>query len=288
MTEFLRFFEDMPTWQKAVWVLLCLSASWAIEARKPLFRLGYNKWRHARSNLVLLAIALSINTVFTVAAIGVFAWVNQHEMGLLHWVALPVWLELLLALLFLDLIAQYVAHLLLHKVDWMWRFHMVHHSDVNVDATTGARVHPIDYCVREVFALLAIVVVGVPFAFYIVYRLSTIFFAFITHANIEVPLWLDRPLCYVFVTPNLHKFHHHYALPWTDTNYGNIFSIWDRLFRTLVYADLTRIRYGLNTLPDHEDENLLFLLKLPFDRAAWGFKRGTPLERPGAETESAH
>ena len=82
-----------------------------------------------------------------------------------------------------------------------------------------------------------------------------------------MPPWFDRTLSYVFVTPNLHKFHHHFELPWTDTNYGNILSIWDRVFGTLVYGDVTKVRYGLNALADDKHENLLYQLKLPFARA---------------------
>lgn len=265
MTELLRFFENMPTWQKAGWILVCLSASWALEDAKPLVRLGYDKWRHARTNFVLLFTTLAINTAFTVASVGVFAWISANQVGLLYLLELPVWVRLVVAFLLLDLVGQYLVHFLLHKVGWMWKFHMVHHSDVNVDATTGTRHHPRDYVMREAFALVTIVVVGVPFAFYMLYRIATAFFTYATHANIAVPDWLDRPLSFVFVTPNLHKFHHHFELPWTDTNYGNILSIWDRVFGTLVYADVTKVRYGLNVLPDEEHENLSYQLKVPFD-----------------------
>jgi len=89
-------------------------------------------------------------------------------------------------------------------------------------------------------------------------------FTYLTHANVGVPEALDRPLSWVFVTPNLHKFHHHFELPWTDRNYGNMFSVWDRMLGTLVYDDVSSIRYGLNRLPDGKDEDLLYQLKLPF------------------------
>ena len=159
----------MPAWQKGVWILICLSASWFLEDAKPLFRLAYDKWSHARVNLVLLGTTLAINTVFTVASVGVFVWIAENRVGLLHLVELPIWAELLLAFLLLDLVAQYVVHFLLHRVGWMWRFHMVHHSDVNVDATTGTRHHPVDYVMREAFALVTIVALG---ALRLLYRLS--------------------------------------------------------------------------------------------------------------------
>ena len=142
---------------------------------------------------------------------------------------------------------------------------MVHHSDTQVDATTGTRHHPGDYLMREVFALGTIVLLGAPMAFYMVYRIASVFFAYFTHANISMPDGLDKALHYVIVTPNMHKFHHHFERPWTDTNYGNIFSIWDRIFGTLVYEKPTDVRYGLDVLDDLTDENLLYQLKIPFD-----------------------
>src|SRR5690606_6054802 len=81
----------------------------------------------------------------------------------------PVWLKLLLSIMVLDLIAQYFVHYLLHKVKWMWRLHTVHHSDKNVDVTTGTRHHPFDFIIRETFALIAVVIMGMPIAFYLFY-----------------------------------------------------------------------------------------------------------------------
>ena len=266
MTTFLQFFEHMPTWQKATWILFCLSASWSVESVRPLVRFGYRRWFHARTNFVFLVTTLAINTAFTAASVGVFAWVGARRIGLLHLLDLPVWLELVIALLLFDLVAQYGVHVLLHKVPLMWKFHMVHHSDVKVDVTTGTRHHPGDYLFREAFALVTIIAVGAPLPYYLVYRMATVFFTYFTHANVAMPAWLDRPLSLALVTPNLHKFHHHFEAPWTDSNYGNMFSLWDRLFGTLVYDDVRRVRYGLNVLPDAEDENLAYQMALPFNR----------------------
>ena len=88
---------------------------------------------------------------------------------------LPIWVELLIAVMALDFTAQYFVHYLLHKVPFMWRFHMVHHSDTTVDATSATRHHPGDYLMREVFALLVIIIFGIPFTYYIFYRMLTVF-----------------------------------------------------------------------------------------------------------------
>ncbi len=267
MEAVLTFFEQMPNWQKLLWVVACLMFSWILEGNIPLFQLRYRKWRHAAVNLVFLGTSFIINLVFGVVTLWVFLWTQQHHFGLLYLIELPVWAELMIALLIFDFMAQYLVHYLLHKVKWMWKFHMIHHSDTKVDATTGTRHHPGDYLLREVFAVATIVITGAPIAYYLIYRFVTIFFAYFTHANINVPVWLDKPLSWLFVTPNMHKFHHHFERPWTDTNFGNIFSIWDRLFGTFVYDDPRKIRYGLDVLPDEKDEDVAYQFKVPFDKS---------------------
>ncbi len=265
MEAFLNFFEVMPAWQKLAWVLGCLSFNWLLEGAAPLFKFRYRKWRHAGVNLVFLATSLTINLIFGLLTVGVFSWVGSNQIGLLHYITLPVWAELLIAVLILDLIGQYFVHYLLHKFKWMWKFHMIHHSDTKVDATTGTRHHPGDYVLREVFALFAIVVAGAPLAFYVIYRVVTIFFTYLTHANITVPHWLDKTLSLVFISPNMHKFHHHFERPWTDSNFGNMFSFWDRIFGTMVYDDPKKINYGLDVLDPELDENVGYQFKIPFD-----------------------
>ena len=266
MENFLAFFETMPAWQKLAWVFACLSVSWVLEGAVPLVTLNYKKWKHAGVNLIFLSTSLVINLLFTFATAGVFIWGAQYEFGLLYWLDLPVWAELILAVMLLDLVAQYVAHYLLHKVKWMWKFHLVHHSDTKVDATTGTRHHPGDYVIREVFALFGVIVFGIPLAFYLFYRIATILFTYLTHANITVPAWLDKPLSLLFITPNMHKFHHHFERPWTDSNYGNIFSLWDRMFGTFVYDDPRKVRYGVDVLSDDLDENVGYQFRVHFDK----------------------
>ncbi len=267
MTDVFTFFETMPNSYKLIWILACLSVSWLLEFGTPLFHLQYNKLKHIGTNLVFLSTSVVINAVFGLATAGIFLWLSDANFGVLNWIDLNIWVELLLAILALDLFAQYVAHVLLHKVRWMWKFHLVHHSDTEVDATTGTRHHPGDYMIRELFALGAIILFGVPFAFYIIYRFCTIFFTYFSHANIKIPSWLDKTLSLVFISPNMHKFHHHFERPWTDTNFGNIFSLWDRAFGTFVYADTNDIVYGVDVLDPSTSTDIVYQFKLPFDKS---------------------
>lgn len=265
METFLSFFENMPAWQKLSWIIVCISANWLVELGIPLMSFNYKKWRHAGVNLVFLSIDMLLNVLIGIATLGLFAWMATNQFGLLYRIDLPLWAELLIAIAALDFMAQYLVHFLLHKVKFMWRFHMVHHSDTHVDATTATRHHPIDYLFREVFAFVTVLALGIPLAFYVFYRMLTLFFGYFTHANIALPMWLDKVLNVVFVTPNMHKFHHHHELPWTDSNYGNILSIWDRMFGTLTYEDPKDVHYGLDLLDHNRDEDILYQLKVPFD-----------------------
>jgi len=266
MDSFLNFFETMPSWQKLAWIFICISANWIVELIIPLVKFNYKKWKHAGINMVFLAMDLSINLLFGVLSLGLFIWLNANEFGLLYLIDLPIWAELLIAVLALDFSAQYLVHYLLHKIPFMWRFHMVHHSDTTVDATSATRHHPGDYLMREVFALLVIVLFGIPLAYYLFYRMVTVFFAYFTHANFYMPKTIDKILSLVFVTPNMHKFHHHFEMPWTDTNFGNIFSFWDRIFGTLTYDDPKKVTFGLDLLDSTKDQDILYQLNIPFNK----------------------
>jgi sterol desaturase/sphingolipid hydroxylase (fatty acid hydroxylase superfamily) len=238
-----------------------------LEAVVPLFHHEYRKLRHDGVNLVFFSFELVINVAVGLATVGVFFWISESNVGLLNMVDLPLLAELLIAVMALDFFAQYVIHYLLHRVKWMWKLHMVHHSDTKVDATTGTRHHPGDYLIREVSAILTVIVFGIPVSFYVFYRMCTVFFTYATHANISMPNWLDKSLSYIFVTPYVHKFHHHFERPWTDTNFGNIFSIWDRIFGTFVYDDPKKIKYGLDVTDPEMDESIKYQLGLPMNKS---------------------
>jgi sterol desaturase/sphingolipid hydroxylase (fatty acid hydroxylase superfamily) len=177
-----------------------------------------------------------------------------------------VWVEILLAIMILDFTSQYVVHVLLHKIPFMWRFHTVHHSDTHVDVTSGTRHHPIDFVFRETFCInwrhnswLTCL---------LLFNLSnlTVLFTYFSHVDIQLPLWLDKAISYVFISPNTHKFRHHHVMPWTDTNLGNIFSFWNRIFGTFIYKNTEDILYGVDILDAKKSEDILYQLKAPFKR----------------------
>ncbi len=266
MQSFLDFFEFMPIWQKLIWIFSVLTLFWILEGYYAFAKASYDKWKHARTNGMFLGLVMLINVIFGLATAGVFIWLESSQFGLLYLFEAPVWVEILLSLLVLDLIAQYGVHYLLHHVKWMWRLHLIHHSDTHLDATSGTRHHPLDFIIRELFALGAVVIMGMPISYYLFYRIVTVAFTYWTHANIKIPSRLDKALSWVIVTPTMHKFHHHHELPWTDTNYGNMFSIWDRMFGTFLYDDPEKIVYGLDLVDNERSDDMKYQLGLPFDK----------------------
>ena len=257
---------SLTTAGKLGWLVLVMGIFWIAEGYYAFVRLKYRKWRHARTNLALLAFVIVINAGFGIATAGLFSWLEDSRFGLLNLFEAPLWVELLLSIVALDLIAQYGAHYALHKVPFMWRLHIVHHSDTHVDVTTGTRHHPLDFLFRESAALLAVVLLGMPLAFYLLYRLITVFFTYWTHANVRLPAKLDRALGLVFVTPHMHKVHHHHTLPHTDTNFGNMLSIWDRLFGTYAEIMEDQLIYGVDVVDHQRGDDLRYQLGVPWNK----------------------
>src|SRR5437762_13885607 len=147
----------------------------------------------------------------------------------------------------------------------LWRFHVIHHSDNNVDVTTGLRHHPVESVLRGVFFLAGVVVAGAPMYAVMIFQTLLVLATQFTHANIQLPRWLDKPLSYVLVSPNMHKVHHHWKQPYTDSNYGAVFSIWDRLLGTFKNLETKYIHYGLDRYyPNEKDEDFVMLMKHPF------------------------
>ncbi|MBN2867644.1 MAG: sterol desaturase family protein, partial [Flavobacteriaceae bacterium] len=195
-------------------------------------------------------------------------WVKENNFGIINWLPeMPLWLYALLGVLLLDFFGAYLAHYVEHKVKPLWMVHLVHHSDHNVDTTTANRHHPIESIIRFVFTLVGVFIVGTPIAIVFLYQSLSLVATQFTHANIKMSKRVDKLLSYILISPDMHKIHHHYKLPYTDSNYGNIFSVWDRLFGTYMYMDREDIVYGVDTFPNEEENgSLKHLLKQPFHK----------------------
>jgi sterol desaturase/sphingolipid hydroxylase (fatty acid hydroxylase superfamily) len=265
MEPFMQFWENIHSWQRMAILLGGMVFFWLLEGYYPLVTFSFKRYKHAGINLVFLLTTVILNLLLGTVTIAVCQYVTGHHIGLLNWLGFPLWANILLGLFFMDFFGQYAPHYAMHKIKWMWKFHMIHHSDTKVDVTTGTRHHPGEWVFRETTTILGVLVLGLPIGMYFLYRSVAAIFTHFNHANIRVPLWLDKPISWVLVSPNMHKVHHHYKRPYTDTNYANIFSLWDRIFGTFAYEDPRKLQYGLDVLDGRTDENLRYQLRLPFD-----------------------
>lgn len=266
MEQFYAYWENISSSHRLIILMGGMVFFWILEGYYALFRFQNNRYKHAGINLVFLLTTVILNLIFGLITIKFCSWVTENNFGLLNWLSLPLLAKIILGLFFMDFFGQYAPHWLMHKVPWMWKFHIIHHSDTKVDVTTGTRHHPGEWLFREGFTIIGILLIGIPIGIYFLYRSVSAIFTHFNHANIKVPDWLDRPISWIFVSPNMHKAHHHFQKPLTDTNYSNIFSLWDRLFGTFAYVDPSTLRYGLDILEDSTDEDLKYQFGLPFKK----------------------
>lgn len=266
MEKFMLYWEHIHSLDRILILMVGMVFFWIIEGYYPLFTFSFKRYKHAGVNLVFLSTTLVLNVIFGLVTVKVCDWVMRNHIGLLNWVILPLWLKIIVSLFFMDFFGQYAPHYTMHKIKWMWKFHMIHHSDTKVDVTTGTRHHPGEWLFRETSTIIGILVIGLPVGLYFLYRSVAAIFTHFNHANMRVPLWLDKPISWILVSPNMHKVHHHYRRPHTDSNYGNIFSLWDRILGSFKYDDPNNLRYGLDVLEDTKDEDLSYQFKLPFNK----------------------
>lgn len=262
------YFATIPTLHRSIILVGGIGFFWMIEYIIPLFKHNYDKTRHAGFNIFFTLTTVLVN--FTLAFILVKAsdWAVASHFGILAWLPeMPLWVYGLLGLMLLDLVGAYFIHWLEHQVKWMWMFHIVHHSDLHVDTTTANRHHPGESVFRLVFTVIAVLLVGAPMWLVFMYQSLSVVLSQFNHANIRMPKSLDKALSWVIVTPDMHHTHHHYTVPYTDSNYGNIFSVWDRLFGTFRYLERDKLVYGVDTVMNpEENQKLGSMLKIPFEK----------------------
>jgi len=224
MDSLVAYFSTIPSSHRALILAGGIAFFWVWESAFPLFRFEYRKWPHALVNFFFTATTIVVNFVLAFVLLQASAWVVGRGIGVLAWMpALPLAVQALVGLLLLDLIGAWLAHYVEHKTPLLWRLHLIHHSDTHIDTTTANRHHPGESVVRFVFTLLAVVVVGAPMWLVFLYQSLSVVLSQFNHANIALPPALDRALAWVIVSPDMHKVHHHYVLPYTGSNYGNVF-----------------------------------------------------------------
>ncbi len=236
--------------------------------RRPLEHSKSHRWFTNISIVAFNSLVIRLMGLFVIPLIAVSTafWTEANSWGLLHLVDLPIWLEILIAVVLLDL-AIYGQHVASHKFSMLWLFHRMHHADVDFDVTTGARFHPVEIALSMLYKIVLVLILGPSPEAVVIFEVLLNGTAMFNHANFKLPLAVDRVVRQVFVTPDMHRVHHSIILRETDSNYGFSLSIWDRIFST--YNDQPEKGHDDMTigLPDYQSENptgIVWSLKLPF------------------------
>src|SRR5262249_22756392 len=256
-----------------------------IETAAPLFTA--KMWTRGRrtANLSLTVVVFLLNWVLTSLAAIVALGLSIQSGGFLG--GLPLAAQLVAGIVVLDFSTGYLAHRIMHMWPAMWRFHQVHHSDDFVDVTTTYRTHPVETVWRFLFAIVPVWILGVPPAAVVIQRLLQATNGVIEHANIRLWAPVDRVLSLFWVTPNVHKIHHSRQLSETNSNYGNLLTVYDRLLGTYTPAERVRsVIYGLDDADPVRSTSFAGLLSMPFRKAAPATRDSIPRAAVSARAAS--
>jgi len=267
MTQFQLFFIENEVMLRLSSFVILLLIFMVLQLLRPRRLPERGSWYRQVNNILLLVINIVVvRLLVPLALFDVAVYASENNIGLFNLVEIPLLIKVVLTLIIFDLLI-YVQHVMSHKVNFLWRIHRVHHIDREVDVTTGIRFHPFEIVLSVFYKMLAVILFG-PVAFAIIlYEILLNAAALFTHSNILINSKLDNYLRMVIVTPDMHRIHHSVIRDETDSNYGNMLSIWDKLFKT--YRLLPKAGYddmviGLNEFRAPASGQLLQLLKTPF------------------------
>jgi sterol desaturase/sphingolipid hydroxylase (fatty acid hydroxylase superfamily) len=268
-------------------VLSALAVASVVEIVVPLRQQSRRSNGRLATNLWLLGITLTLGMGLNFTLALGAEYVRQSGDGLLQRAGVGAATSFVLALIALDA-ATYLVHRLMHKVPLLWRVHLVHHIDAAVDATTAFRQHPIEGVLRFSFLAAMAWVLGAPPAAIALYRLLGALNSVLEHANIRVPRALDRLLVWLWVTPDMHKVHHSRDRSETDSNYANLFSFFDRWFRTFTPSSRGPfVHYGIRGYDTPATQSIGAVLLLPFRSPALD-SRSSPALRSANSAGASH
>ena len=210
--------------------VFAVMAAWEILAPRRRQKLGRGTRWPSNIGIVVLDTVL-VRLVFPTTAVGLTLLAETRGWGLFRVLDLPAWANVLLAVAALDLVI-YLQHVLFHAVPVLWRLHRMHHADLEIDVTTGARFHPIEILLSMGLKLGVVAALGAPAVAVLAFELLLNATSMFNHSNVRMPGWLDRCLRWIVVTPDMHRVHHSIVVRETNSNFGFNLPWWDRLFGT--------------------------------------------------------
>jgi sterol desaturase/sphingolipid hydroxylase (fatty acid hydroxylase superfamily) len=267
MASLRAFFSDHEDITQLILYAVVITSLWFAEMMVSMNGLK-QKWKHTAVNSLFIFTALPIQLTLTGFIILISIWANAHHWGLINYIPYHqnVWVYYISLFVLLDF-CEYVYHVTMHKFDTLWKFHLVHHSDLEVDVSTTVREHPGETCIRTCFLMLWTFLLGPVVGVLILRQTFQTISNVSAHTEFRLSKRTNKIVGFLFITPNLHHVHHHYQLPYTDCNYGDVLSIWDRLFGTFSELDREETVFGIDT---HMDQNIngkfLNVIKVPFQK----------------------
>ena len=222
------------------------------------------RWIH---NLALtLFNSLVLQLVFAGTVVTTAVYVTTHRLGVLNLVTFPAWVKLVITVAVMDFML-YIWHLLNHEVPFFWRFHRVHHSDLNMDVSTATRFHIGELAVSAVIKISLVFLLGASTVGVVIFESALVLCAQFQHSSLKVPEWFENIFWILFVPPSMHRIHHSVVIKERNTNYGTIFSTWDRWLGTLLKdVDQDKIRIGVGAYRKPDQLTFPHLLAMPATR----------------------
>jgi sterol desaturase/sphingolipid hydroxylase (fatty acid hydroxylase superfamily) len=287
--------RELPTWLNGILILGTALTLLYFEKRRPLRKARQEKIRRNVRNTSMSGMtAVTVGTTEKPLAMGLMKLAERWDFGLLRLVRLPVWLELLFSVLLLDY-TLFVWHYLTHKVPVLWRLHQAHHVDLDLDASTALRFHPVEMLFSAPWRGAQVFFLGISPLGLSVWQTMTLLAILFHHSNVRLPFPLERRLCRVVVTPRMHGIHHSIVREETDSNWSTIFSWPDYVHGTLqLNVPQDEVTIGVPGFQDPEELTIAGILELPWtaDRPSWRFAGNGRPERdreklPGPRLELA-
>ena len=242
-----------------------------VAPKRELTQAKFKRWFN---NIALVVCStVVVRVLVPTAAIGVAYFVEQEHIGLINHFDMPLWLKVLVALIILD-ITIYFQHVIFHVLPILWRFHRVHHSDLDIDITTGVRFHPVEILISIVIKFATIAALGAPVLAVIIFEALLNLMSMFTHSNIKLNSTFERILRWFIVTPDMHRVHHSIRENETNSNFAFNISLWDRIFATYVAepkAGWKNMVIGLDMYREPSWQNFYGLIKMPFATGIDGY-----------------
>ena len=242
-----------------------LSIFMTVEVWRPYFLHGTGRTRQRWRNVAVIAIALFVSVAVSSLVAMPIVWSETNRFGLLYRLFPPSALPIAIGMFLVDL-CLYVLHVTMHKVPVLWRVHRMHHADTELDASSGLRAHPLELMFLLAMSAMILPLLGVSMTSYVLYSTLAVSWFSLNHSNVQFPNWFERGANLLMSTPNWHRVHHSSYQPETDSHYGCVFSVWDRLFGTTRPTNVETIRFGLEDFRGPDEQTIGALLRIPFKK----------------------